>query len=318
MNKKILIGMPLSAEKLNSLNDNFDVACIEDPIHRYEAVMEKIEGYEGLLAVAHPVDQQMMEKAPGLKIIATRSVGYDHIDIEFAKSRGIAVSNTPHSTTVPTANHAIGLLLSVLRKIAENDKLLRKPGGIAVWEDERGFGTHVEGQVLGIIGMGRIGKAVAKRAQALGMECRYFNRTPLPESEEDSLQLSYRPLEELLAEVDVLSLHLPLTDSTHHLLDASAFAKMKPGSFIINTARGGVIDQNALIEALLSGHLAGAGLDVFEEEPHIPQTLLDMPQVVLAPHHGTATRAARNAMLDEAFGNIVAYLTGGKMTSRVV
>ena len=310
--------MPLSAEKLNSLNDNFDVDCIEDPIHRYEAVMEKIEGYEGLLAVAHPVDQQMMEKALGLKIIATRSVGYDHIDIEFAKSRGIAVSNTPHSTTVPTANHTIGLLLSVLRKIAENDRRLRQAGGIPAWEDEAVFGNHVEGRVLGIVGMGRIGRAVAQRALALGMECRYFSRTPLPKSEADALQVSYLPFLELLAQVDVLSLHLPLTDSTHHLLDASALARMKPGSFVINTARGGVIDQKALISALDSGHLAGAGLDVFEEEPHIPQTLLDMPQVVLAPHHGTATKAARNAMLDEAFGNMIAFFEGGEMTSRVV
>ena len=318
MKEKILIGKPISEEKLRELNRSYEVHCLSPEESSYAGLFDRIAGYEALLAIQNRVDSALLQQGKKLKVVATRAVGYDNIDIQAAKELGIAVTNTPKATTFPTANQAIGLMLSLLRRITENDRFLRKPGGIPQWEDTAVYGTHVEGRTLGLIGMGRIGQAVAKRAQALGMECIYFSRTPLGRERDRQLNLVFHPFESLLQKSDVLSLHVPLTQETHHLLDKDALSLMKSGSFIVNTARGGVIDQDAMIQALAEGHIAGAALDVFEEEPHIPQALLGMEQVVLAPHHGTATLAAREAMFQEAFDNIVSVLSGEGGISRVV
>ncbi len=318
MKEKILIGKPITEQKLRELNRSYEVHCLSPEEHTYEGLYKCIEAYDALLAIQNRVDRALLLRGKKLKVVATRAVGYDNIDIDAAKELGITITNTPKATTIPTANQAIGLMLSLLRKITENDRLLRKPGGIRQWEDPSGYGTHVEGRTLGIIGIGRIGQAVAKRAQALGMNCIYFSRTPLGQAVDLQQDLFYHSFHSLLENSDVISLHVPLNPSTRHLLNKHAFERMKRGSFIVNTARGGVIDQEALIEALADGHVAGAALDVFEEEPHIPQALLDMDQVVLAPHHGTATLAAREAMFQEAFDNIVSVLSGKGGISRVV
>ena len=318
MTPKILIGYPINKERLQALNSPFEVHALSEVENRYEAVLSVIEEYDGLFAISHPVDKAVMDKGEKLKVVANFGVGYDNIDIAYARQKGIAVTNTPQSTTIPTANFAMGLLLSLVRKITTNDRWLRQGDVIPYWGHRSSYGEAIAGKTLGILGMGRIGKAMAKRAHAFDMPLIYHNRNRLPVSEEQTYHARYVSFEALLSQSDILSIHTPLTATTKGLLGAAAFSKMKKGAYIVNTGRGGIIQTNALIEALKNNHLAGAALDVFENEPHIPEALLSMDQVVLAPHNGTATQAARDAMFAEAFGNIVAFLSGRAMTSRVV
>jgi len=318
MSYKILIGYPINNERLNSFSTPFEVHSIPSIENRYEQVLSKIEEYEGLFAITHPVDKALLDKAKKLKIVANFGVGYDNIDVNYAKQKGIAVTNTPQSTTIPTANFAMGLMLSLLRNIPTNDRWLRQGDIIPYWGHSSTYGEAIEGKTLGILGMGRIGKAVAQRAHAFGLSILYHNRNRLPNKEEQAYQATYVSFESLLSQSDILSIHTPLTLSTKGLLGTNEFSKMKKGAYIVNTGRGGVIQTAALIEALRNKHLAGAALDVFENEPTIPTALLAMDNVILAPHNGTATQAARDAMFAEAFGNIVAFLLGKDMTSRIV
>lgn len=246
---------------------------------------------------------------PQLKVVSTIAVGYDNIDVPALHARDVVVTNTPGVLTDATADLAFGLLLSVTRRLGEGERLLRdrKP-----WQFHLGFllGTGLQGKTLGIVGLGQIGTAVARRARAFGMDIVYTGRRRAAEDVERELSARYLPLEELLRSSDVVSLHCPLTPQTRHLIDADALASMKPTAFLINTTRGPVVDEEALAEALARGVIAGAGLDVFEKEPEVHPALLELENVALTPHLGSATTETRTAMAVLAARNAVAVLRG--------
>jgi glyoxylate reductase len=316
--KKILISHALSPKRMQQINQVIPADCLSSDKEVYEEVLDRIQDYEALLAIGmSKVDKKLMDQAKNLKIISKFGVGYDDIDIEYAKSKGIIVANTPNSTTGPTADLAIALLLSLTLRIPVTDRAIRNKQ-LNQWNNSQLPSNSPTGKTLGIIGMGRIGKAVAKRALPFGMKIVYFQRNPLSESEAALYNAQYLPFEQLLKEADIISLHTPLTKETHHLIDKAAFQLMQPSALLINTARGSVIDEQALIEVLQKKQIAGAALDVFDKEPHIPNAFLALDNVILAPHIGTGTKEARQAMLQESLGNLIAYFRKEEIKNRVV
>lgn len=280
------------------------------PVPRAE-LLAAVEGASALIALmSDKVDAELLEAAgPGLKVVANFAVGYDNIDVAECHSRGIVVTNTPDVLTDATADHAFALLLGVARRLREGDALVRS-GSWTGWEPSQLLGMHLTGAVLGIVGMGRIGTAVAVRARAFGMQVLYHNRRAAPEAER-ATGARLVSLEELLAASDFVSLHCPLTPATHHLIDASALARMKPGAVLVNTSRGPIVDETALLAALRTASVWGAGLDVFEHEPRITPGLEELPNVLLAPHTGSATVAAREGMARLCAEAVVSVLSGG-------
>jgi glyoxylate reductase len=257
---------------------------------------------EALAVVAEPVDERTLELLPNLRIVANYGAGYDLVDVEACRRRGVAVTNTPGVTSAATADLTLGLILAVRRRIAAGDAFVRSGRWGSGWADEPLKGDEVTGSTLGIVGLGRIGQAVAQRARGFEMRVLYTRRrqTDDPDS---------RPLEELLAESDVVSLHLPLTEETRGLIDAERLALMREGAALINTARGQIVDEPALVAELVSGRLQ-AGLDVFADEPNVPPELFELQNVVMTPHLGTATQATREAMTRVLVENLVAVETG--------
>lgn len=255
------------------------------------------------------VDADLLALGPEIRIVANAGVGYDNIDVDACRERGIVVTNTPGVLTDATADLTIALMLATVRGLPAAEKSLRA-GEFRGW----GFWDYVVGDVtgasLGILGMGRIGQAVARRARAFGCTIRYHNRRRLPIEVEAECGAEFVSWDELLTTSDILSLHLSYAPELHHLLSREALSRMKPGSFLINTARGALIDEAALVDALRDGPLAGAGLDVYENEPAIHPRLLDLPNAVLLPHIGSATPATRTAMAVLATRNIAAVLAG--------
>ena len=259
---------------------------------------------DGLITLNHdPVTRRVLESNPNLRIVANYAVGVDNIDLKTASELGIVVTNTPGVLTEATADLTMALILAVMRRIVEGDQEIRTTGRCE-WEPLKLLGASLQGKTLGILGMGRIGSAVATRARAFGMEIAGVRRG-------DSL-------DELLATSDVVSLHVPLARETHYLIDANALAKMKRGAYLINTSRGALVDENALCDALESGQLRGAGLDVYEFEPEVNPRLLAMQNVILLPHIGSATEEARNAMARIAATNVLLFLQGREPLHRVV
>ena len=240
-----------------------------------------------------------------LKIIANYGAGYDGVDIRAAAECGVPVTNIPDSVTAATAELAIGLMLAVSRRIGEMNLRLRREPSTTLFGMGRYMGMTLQGKTLGVIGLGRIGRSMARMAQALGMRVVAHGGRPL-----DGVGAEMLPLPELLAAADVVSLHCPLKDDTRGLIGADAFAQMKPGAILINTARGAVVDHAALVDALQSGRLAGAGLDVFPEEPAIPDALLDMDNVVCTPHVGSNTAETRARMAGDCAAQILDALAG--------
>jgi glyoxylate reductase len=236
------------------------------------------------------VDEPLLAALPRLRHLASYGVGVDHLDLEACRRRGLLVTNTPGVLTEATAEHAIALLLAAARRVAEGDRLIRRGGWTAV-DPALLLGTGLDGKLLGLVGFGRIGQAVARRAAGLGLRLAYTS--PREVTFPGARRL---PLEALLAEADVVSLHLPRTPATEGLLSRERLALLKPGAIVINTARGAVLDDVALAEALRAGRLAAAGLDVFRDEPRVPAALLDLENVVLTPHLGSGTRETRSAM----------------------
>jgi len=258
-----------------------DVHDSEFPPAR-EELLRRVAGVDGLVMVpADRVDEELFEAAGrALRVVANYGVGIDNVDLGAAKRRDVVVTNTPDVLTRPTAELAIALVLALLRRVAEGDRLLRSRRPWP-WAPTFMLGEGLEGKTLGIVGYGRIGREVARLAEAVGMEV--ISTAPLP-------------LEDLLGRADVVTLHVPLTGDTRHLIDDDALARMRPAAYVVNTARGAVVDERALIRALREGRIAGAALDVFEREPDVEAGLLDLDNVVLTPHLGSATRAARDAM----------------------
>lgn len=268
-----------------------------------------VGGADGVLSLlTERVDDELLDAAgPQLQVVANMAVGYDNVDVEACSRRGVVVTNTPGVLTEATADLTWALILAATRRLGEGERLVRR-GAWAGWRPGQLLGLGLQGKVLGVFGLGQIGAAVARRARAFGMEVRYTNRRPRPDEAE--LGARWVPIDELLASADVLSLNAPSTPETRHVIDAAALAAMKPGSVLVNTARGPLVDEAALVEALRSGHLRAAGLDVYEHEPELHPGLFGLEQVVLAPHLGSATDEARGAMVQLACDNIVAVLSG--------
>jgi lactate dehydrogenase-like 2-hydroxyacid dehydrogenase len=251
------------------------------------------------------------------RIVANFGVGYNNIDIEAAKAAGIAVTNTPGALTDCTADLAMTLLLSAARRAGEGERHVRE-GSWTGWRPTHMLGTKVTGKTLGIIGLGRIGQAVARRAHhGFGMKILYYNRTPVSADQIEDLDAELCTLEQLLARSDFVSLHCPSTPDTRHLLNTETLALMKPGAFLINSARGDVVDEAALVHALRSGTIAGAGLDVYDGEPEVRPELAQMQNVVLLPHLGSATTETRVAMGMRAVANLKAFFNGDPPPDRV-
>jgi glyoxylate reductase len=255
------------------------------------------------------VDAALLEQAPRLRVVANAVVGYEHVDLAACEARGIVVTNTPNVLTEATADLTWALLLATVRALPQAERSLRA-GEFHGWGFWDYLGGDLNGATLGILGLGRIGRAVARRARAFGMRVIYHGRQRLDADEEQRLKVTHVPFDELLSGSDVLTLHAPLTPATRHLLDAGALARMRPGSYLVNTARGALVDEGALVEALRRGHLAGAGLDVYEREPELAAGLLELPNVVLLPHIGSATRDTRTRMAMLAARNAHAVLSG--------
>lgn len=287
------------------LAPHFDVVTHPAEHDRSEEDMITIlaEADAAITLLTDPITRRVLEGNPNLRIVSNFAVGYNNVDIDAARELGIAVTNTPGVLTEATADLTMALILAVTRRIVEADRDVRTERRCE-WEPLKLLGASLQGKRLGIIGMGRIGNAVATRARAFGMEIVGTRRG--------------EPLEELLATSDVVSLHAPLSRETHHLLDARAFAAMKRGACVVNTARGALMDENALCDALESGHLRGAALDVYELEPEIHPRLFALKNVVLTPHIGSATDEARNAMARIAATNVLLLLRGQEPLHRVV
>jgi glyoxylate reductase len=255
------------------------------------------------------VDEELLKRAPSLRIVANAVVGVDNVDLSACRERGVTVTNTPDVLTDATADLALALILATVRRLASAEASLRA-GEFHGWRFWDYLGGDLAGATLGIFGMGRIGTAVGMRARSFGMRIIYTSRSPVQRAMERDIAATRVRLDELLETSDVLSLHAPLTRETRHILDRDALRRMKRGSILINTARGPLVDEAALVEVLRAGHLAGAGLDVYEEEPLVHPGLFDLPNVVLLPHIGSATVQTRMRMAMLAARNVRAVLSG--------
>jgi lactate dehydrogenase-like 2-hydroxyacid dehydrogenase len=256
----------------------------------------------------HPIPETILAAAPRLRVVAVAAVGYNIVDVAAATRRRILVTNTPGVLTDTTADMAWALMLGVARRVPESDRFIRAGKWTGVYWSQL-LGTDVHGATLGIIGLGRIGQAIARRAQGFGMQVLYHNRKRDPEAER-SVAAEYRLTAELLREADFVVLSIPLSPESRHLIGAAELALMKPTAFLVNVARGPVVDEAALVDALRAKRIAGAGLDVFEDEPKVHPGLLELENVVLTPHIGSASRATRLRMATRAAENCVAALEG--------
>jgi glyoxylate reductase len=276
-----------------------------------EELRRRAHGKQALVTqLSDPIDGSVMDAAgEDLRVIAQVAVGYDNIDVEAATRRGIVVTHTPDVLTDTTADLALALMLATARHVVAADAYLRR-GEFDRWKIDLFCGEDVHHRTLGVVGMGRIGQAVARRGRGFDMEVLYHNRTRLPGEREEALGVRYADLDALLERADFVSLHTPLTPETRHLIGAAQLARMKPTAILINTARGPVVDEVALAEALALGHIGGAGLDVYEEEPAVHPRLLELPNAVLLPHIGSASWATRRRMCTLAAEDALAVLRG--------
>lgn len=282
----------------------------EDRPMTREEILSGIGHVHGLLSmITDTVDDDLLNQAPHLKIVANFGVGFNNIDVAAATRRGILVTNTPDVLTDATADLTMALLLAVARRVVEGD-LHTRQGRFQFWAPSYFLGHEVSGKTLGLVGMGRIGAAVAQRAAGFNMRVLYHNRKPLTAARERDLNVRYTDLTTLLQESDFVSLHTPLTDKTRHLIGSPELALMKPDAFLINTSRGPVVDENALLAVLKQRRIAGAGLDVYENEPELTPGLDRLDNVVLLPHMGSATVETRRRMAELAVDNLLAGLKG--------
>ncbi|MBV5349530.1 NAD(P)-binding domain-containing protein [bacterium] len=318
MKPKILVVAAIPRKGLANLEQQSDLIYPTNSfMFSEEEIKMHIREADGVLTVfTRPLTAEMLNEASRLKIVANFGVGYNNIDVARATELGVVVCNTPYAVTEPTAEMAFGLLLSLTRNIALTDRELRANPNFK-WGMMENLGTGIYGKTLGIVGMGRIGQAFARRAIASGMKVIYCNRTRLAPEIEEKYGCSWVSFEELLKRSDVISLHCPLTAETHHLLDEEAMQRMKQGAIVLNTSRGPVIDERMLVKYLRNGKLGGAGLDVFEEEPHISPDLFLLDNVVLTPHNATGTIETRTETAREAAENILRFLEGRRDISVV-
>lgn len=317
--KKVLVLGGLNEDGLKDLYDQFDVTI--GPVgHRmeddYEWVIKNIADYDALITSKMYIDKKILDCAKKLKIISTFGIGYDHIDIEYAKSKGIIVSNCPKSVIRPTAELGLAMILACARRLHFYDHSMRE--GVFLDADEYdNQGYTIEGKVLGILGMGSIGQLLAQFAKSLGMNIIYHNRHQLSKDIEEKLDAKYVDFDTLVKESDFLSLNAPQSPETAHIIDESIFSKMKETAFLINVGHGGLVNEIDLKAALKTGEIAGAGLDVYEDETKVDEELAALNNVTLTPHVGSATHVARYNLTKEAANNIISYFINDKVLNRV-
>jgi glyoxylate reductase len=293
---------------------------VDDVAMTREQLIEAVQTADVLVpTVTDRIDGRVLTRAgQRLKLIANFGAGVDNIDLETARARAITVTNTPGVLTDDTADVTMALILAVPRRIVEGASIIEK-GEFKGWSPTWMLGRRITGKRLGIIGMGRIGQAVARRAKAFGLQIHYHNRKPVPRPIEDELEATYwDSLDQMLARMDIVSVNCPHTPATYHLLSARRLKLMKPAAYVVNTARGEVIDENALARMLEAKELAGAGLDVFEHEPAVNPKLIKHPNVVLLPHMGSATLEGRVDMGEKVIINIKTFADGHKPPDRVL
>ncbi|MEZ5603584.1 MAG: D-glycerate dehydrogenase [Burkholderiaceae bacterium] len=313
---KLLITRKVFPEVVERLAPYFDIDSNQDDDEWPRAtLLARAADRDALFVVASDrVDRELLAACPLLRIVATGSVGYNHIDLAACGERGVVVSNTPDVLTEATADMAWALLMATARRVCESEHWLRA-GKWGRWAFDQWLGADVYGTTLGIVGMGRIGSAVARRARGFEMKILYHNRSRA--ANEAELGARKVGLDELLREADHVVLVLPYSAETHHAIGARELAAMKPTATLVNIARGGIVDDAALVDALRAGRIAGAGLDVYENEPALHPGLLTVPNVVLTPHVGSATRSSRVGMAMLAAENLVAFATGAALPTPV-
>ncbi len=289
----------------------------EDRQPTKDEIIDGVRDADALISLlSDPIDREVMDSAPKLKVIGNYAVGYNNIDVNYAKKKGIVVVNTPGVLTETTADLAFALILAAARRVVEGDKFMRE-GKFRGWEPMLLLGKEVYGTTLGIVGAGRIGQAVGRRAKGFNMRILYYSRTRKPDFEKE-LGAEYRNLDDLLRESDIITLHVPLTPETRHLIGEREFSIMKDGAILVNTARGEVVDEAAMLRALKSGKLFAAGLDVFYGEPEVNPELFKLKNVVLTPHIGSATERTRRKMAEMVCSDVVCVLRGEEPENRVV
>ncbi len=317
MKSRVLVTNRIPAAVLQRLESDLEIDyhTEKDALSR-DQILDRVRDKHGLLCVVtDTIDARIIKAGSQLRVIANIAVGYDNIDIATAKKHGIVVTNTPGVLTESVAELTWGLILNVTRRVVEGDRLIQS-GVWKGWALDFMLGMELFGKQLGVVGSGRIGRAVAARASVFGMKVVFAarkgsndttDRSQLTKSLKDS---SVMPLDRLLATSDVVSLHVPMTSDTHHLIDREALVNMKPSAYLINTSRGPVVDEDALVLALREGLIAGAALDVYEREPMVNSGLLGLSNVILSPHLGSATHETRTAMADLAARNLMEVLSG--------
>ena len=317
-NKILVITRKMPRAVNERASQNYDVrGNVADTLYDSASLVKRSDGADGLLICQNNLlDAATINALPeSVKIVACYTAGYEHVDLAAAVARGLIVTNSPDAVTIPTAEIALLLMLGAARRGAEADRIVRE-GQWTGWHTEFMISTGLNGKRLGIFGMGRIGQAIATRARAFGMETHYHNRSRLSPAEEEGATW-HKTAEGLLANADILSLNCPLTDETRNFLDAQRIALLPEGAIVINTSRGDVIDDDALISALKSGQISAAGLDVFRGEPALHPGYADLPNTFLTPHIGSSTREGRNGMGYQALDNLDAYFAGHPPPNRV-
>lgn len=317
---RIVIACRIFPDMLAKLRERYEVADNQDNAHwSPEEFQARLKGAVGVLLLpSDRLDAVTLQKAPMLKVASTISVGYNHIDVAACTAAKVVCTNTPGVLTEATADLGFALLMAAARRVAEGDRYVHAGKWKAPLAFDAMMGTDVHGATLGIVGMGRIGQAIAKRgAHGFGMKVIYHNRHRLASEEEAPLGARYGTLDEVLTVADHVMLVLPYSPQAHHLIGARELGLMKPTATLINMARGGIVDENALADALAAHRIAAAGLDVYEGEPKVNSRLLALENVVMTPHIGSATQATRRAMCELAIGDLEAVLAGRKPQAAV-
>ena len=315
MKEKILLTRNIHDFALKELRKKFQVEIHKGKIPISQKILEsKIKEVDGLICFPYDkIDKEIMQLAKKLKVISTYSVGYDHIDTQFAKENKIRVGYTPEVLTDATANMAFALLLDVLRRISEGDRIIRKGQWKQIYGAYDYVGLDLHGKTLGIMGLGRIGKILAKRAKAFDMKIIYHNRKQISKTEEKKIGVKYTTFKKLISQSDIISIHVPHTKETNQIFNMKIFRKMKNTAFLINTSRGKVINEKDLAIALKQKIIAGAGLDVFETEPiNKNHPFLKLENIVLAPHIGSSTKETRSKMSEITIKNLILGMRGKK------
>jgi glyoxylate reductase len=320
LKRTVYITRKLPDDMIDKLSNHFQVRMWHEehvPVPR-DVLLKEIEDVDGLICLlTEKIDEEVLSKAQQLKVISNIAVGYNNIDIDFAAQKGIVVTNTPGVLTETTADLTFALLMATARRVVESSEFLRS-GEWGAWSLMQMTGQDIYGATLGIIGLGRIGEALVKRAKGFDMNVLYYNRTRKSEKEE-KLGIHYREMKDLLQQSDFVCLLLPYSAEVHHLIGKEELSLMKRNAILINTARGGLVDEDALFQSLKNGEIWAAGLDVFEQEPvPIDHPLLSLPNVVTLPHIGSASVKTRMSMAHLAADNMVSVLTGNEAITPVI